>query len=369
MKIQVMPQAMVNQIGICQRAISSRTTMPILECIRFEAKGDQLKLTATDLELFIESQMPCRILEEGVVVIPATMIGNIFRKLPQEVVTLTEQEGRVQIDCGAVHFDIQVPNPEDFPPMPQPEEAGETVLDNDLLIQAIRETEFATSMDETRIELTGIFYERKKDQLSLVSLDGYRMAVRKIALAADAPEKASSAIVPKRAFNELSRILKEDEKTAIALAPGHIHFTSGSVRMVARLIDKKYIQYEDIISTHFSSEIILDRQDFQAALERASLLAKEERANLIKLLFQAEGLLIQSNSEIGSVQEKLGAKIDGEEMTIAFNAKYLLDGIKALHCDRVLLRLNGPLNPMVIHPEGEVDSYLYLVLPVRIAQE
>lgn len=369
MKIQVMPQDMVQEIGTCQRAISNRTTMHILECIRFQAKGSGVILTATDLELSIETRISCQVMEEGTVVIPANMIGNIFRKLPNEPAIVEEKGGIVTIDCGQVHFEIQVPNASEFPALPDVEEESKTIVDNDALIQAVRETEFATSLDESKIALTGIFFERKNDRIRLVTLDGYRMAVREILLPPEAEAFEKSAIVPKRAFNELARIIREGGATTMALSTGYIYFSSGSIKMYSRLIDKNYIQYEEIISREFKSKVILSRHAFQGALERATILAKEERANLIKLLFEEGNLNIQSNSEIGSVHEKVACQLEGGEITIAFNAKYLLDGIKALNCEEVSLYLNGPLNPMVIHPAQDEDSYLYLVLPVRIASE
>ena len=369
MKIQVMPQKMVQQIGICQRAISSRTTMQILECVRFQANESEVILRATDLELSIETKMACQVMEEGAVVIPATMIGNIFRKLPNEPAILEEKAGLVTIDCGQVHFEIQVPNAGEFPALPDVEEEGKTPVDNDVLIQAVRETEFASSLDESKIALTGIFFERKEDRFRLVTLDGYRMAVREILLPPEAEAFEKSAIVPKRAFNELARVIREGEKTTMALSTGYIYFSSGNIKMYSRLIDKNYIQYEEIISKEFKSKVVISRLAFQAALERATILAREERANLIKLLFKDGKLHIQSNSEIGSVHEEVACRMEGGDITIAFNAKYLLDGIKALNCDEVSLHLNGPLNPMVIHPAQDEDAYLYLVLPVRIASE
>ncbi|MDY3051913.1 MAG: DNA polymerase III subunit beta [Ndongobacter sp.] len=369
MKIQIMPQDMVRQISIAQRAISSRTTMPILECIRFEATGEQLILTATDLELSVETKIPCQIEEEGIVVIPATLIGNIFRKLPPSPATVRTQGDTVYIDCLDSHFQLQVSNASDFPGLPEVNASQSTRLYNDVFRRAIRETEFATSLDESKIALTGIYFQRKEREVCLVALDGYRLAVRSIPLPDNAEAFTQEAIVPRRAMNEWTKVLPEEGETEIRMVPGHIVMESGSMKLFSRLIEKKYIRYEDIISSDYQTLITVERHAFQSSLERASLLAKEERANLIKLSFQGKDLRIESNSEIGNVNERLIVEKEGEDLKIAFNAKYLLDGIRALDCESLTLRLNGHLNPMIMKPLESEDSYLYLVLPVRVGRE
>lgn len=367
MKIQVMPNELVKLIGQCQRAISTRTTMPILECIRFEAYQDILTLTASDLELTIQTSMPCKVLEEGTMVVASSMIGNIFRKLPGAIASMEEQQGTLIIRCAESNFSLQVPNATDFPDVPEVNSERMTVIANDVLAQAITETEFATSLDDSKIALTGIYYERRPEDVRLVTLDGYRLAVREMALDAQQEVFEESMIVPKRCMIELSRLLKPEETTIIRTVPGHIYFESGSLKLYSRLIDKNFISYEEIISAEKKTTVIVDRQAFRDAIERASLLTQGERAHLVKLDFQEEGLHIESNSELGHVDEFVDVDCQGESCCIAFNAKYLLDGVRALQSERVTLYLNGTLNPMIIRPTEEEESYLYLVLPVRIA--
>ncbi|MDD7434058.1 MAG: DNA polymerase III subunit beta [Peptoniphilaceae bacterium] len=369
MKFHVMPQELNRHINYCQRAISSRTTMPILECIHFEAKGDELILTATDLELTVQTRLNCGVEEDGEAVIPAAMIGNIFRKLPSQDAIVTESDHVVKIDCRDSHFCLNVPDAGEFPNVPEVESSVVTELDNDVIKNAVAETEFAASIDETKVALTGIYYERKQNQVHFVTLDGYRLAVRGIHLPEGDMDLSESVIIPKRAMNDLTRILDDQGKTKIRIVPGHIYFESGKQKLFSRLIDKNFINYEEIISTSFQSEAILSRRNFQDALERASLLTREERANLIRLTFAGNQLSIESNSEIGRIHETMGLEKAGEDVKIAFNAKYLLDGVKALSCEKISLKLNGPLNPLVIRPAEEEEDYLYLVLPVRVANE
>ncbi len=369
MKIRVMPQELVRHISQVQRAISSRTTMQILECIRFEAKEGKLVLMGTDLELSIQTSMPCQVIEEGVVVIPSSMIGNIFRKLPPAAATLEETNGIVVIECLDSHFTLQVPGAGEYPDLPEMKREKATNISNDVLIRAISETEFATSLDESKVALTGIYYERRAESARLVTLDGYRMALRNLPLAEDQEAFEESMIVPKRAMMELSRILDNDGMTTICAFKNHILFESGSVRLFARLIDKSFISYEEIISEDYSTKVVMDRQAFRDAVERASLLTQGERAHLIRLNFQPNGLMIESNSEIGHVNEFVKTEMSGDGLMIAFNATYLLEGVRALSSEQITLYLNGTLNPMIIRPTEDESSYLYLVLPVRVAGE
>lgn len=364
-----MPQDLVKHISIAQRAISNRTTMNILECIHFEARGDELILSATDLEISIETRVKCQVIEEGETVISASIIGNIFRKLPSEEASLSKTDNVLDIDCADSHFHLQVTESEEFPALPQVDTSSETVLYNDVLRNAIQETEFATSLDESKLALTGIYFERKADEIRFVALDGYRLAVRRVPLGNDQAEMDYSVIIPKRAMTEVSRIFTSEGETKIRLVPGHISFENETTKLFSRLIDKKYLDYEQIVSSEKKTSVYISRKDLQNALERASLLAKEERANLIKLTFEDSRLQIESNSEIGHVNEQVDIEKEGDDVKIAFNAKYLLEGIRALDVDRIHLYLNGTLNPMVIRPEEDEESYLYLVLPVRVGRE
>ncbi len=363
-----MPQEMVKYISINQRAISTRTTLQLLKCIRFEAKGDEFFLQSTDNELTIESHFPCKVEEPGTVIIPASLIGDIFRKLPQEMTTMTEKNGVVSIDCEDVHFSLQAPLVGEFPPLPERGEEDLTELSNSELIEAVKETEFAASLDDTKESITGIFFDQRKDHIRLVALDGYRLAIRTLSNKKDLPE--SSCIVPRRAFNEFTRAIDPQGESFLRILEGHIYMESGPLKMVSRTIDQSYIEYEDIISTeNIQTKVTLSRQALVNALERASLLSREDKSNLIKMNFSNDHLLISSNSEIGSLDETLSCHIEGEDLLIAFNAKYILEGVRAFFSDHLLLHFDGELNPLLIYPEEEEKNYLYLVLPVRIAGE
>lgn len=369
MKIEISQQNLLRHINIAQRAISSRTTMPILEGIRFEAKDGKLNLISTDLELSIETSVACNVIEEGGIVLNASIIGNIARKLPTQMVTMTTDQDKVHIDCLDSHFHLQGGNANEYPSLPEVDSERETLIYGNIIKRSARETQFATSQDETKVALTGILLERTPGEARFVALDGYRLAVKIVPLGVDTTTLTEEVIVPRRAFEELPKIISDEAVTKIRTVPGHIVFESEDTKLYSRLIEKKYINYREIISRDFKTTVKVNRSDFQNALERASLLAKEERANLIKLHFDKEYLHIESNSEIGNVNELLKIDTKGDDLKIAFNAKYLLDGVKALDCEEITLELNGPLNPLVMRPVAEEKDYLYLVLPVRVGRE
>lgn len=363
MHIRIQQQDLRKIVNIAQRAIATRNPLKILEGILFEARQNQLILSSTDLELSIRTAAGCQVLEEGCIVLQANMIGNIVRKLPNEEVEMKSEGSKVRISCQDSRFELMISDPNEYPALPTVDQSEEIIIENSLLIDAIRGTEFAVSEDETKLAITGIYMKQSEKELVFVALDGYRLAVRKIH--SEGPE--NEVIVPKRAFSELSRILEVDGTCGIRMVSGHILFESGETTLYSRLIDKNYINYEEIIPNNFSTEVRIPRQEFFNALDRASLMASVERANLIKLTFADNQVLIESNSEIGKVRETVPMQKDGEDIRIAFNAKYLMDGIKNLECESLRLFLNGPLSPMIVRPDS--DDYMYLVLPVRIGAD
>lgn len=365
MRIRIQPQALSSAIAIAQRAVAGRATMSILTNIRLEAGEQKLQLTSTDLERSIQTTLPCEVEETGVVVLPSTIIGNIFRKLPAGEALLSTNGDMAEIDCGNAHFRMQLSNASDFPTLPEEPNQSCLALHNDVLRRAIIETGFATSLDENKLALTGIFVEKEDDHLRFVALDGYRLAVRTVPIAQGADVEMESFILPKRAMDDVLHIFPDMGLTTIRRLPGTAVFEDATTRFYARLIDKKYINYREIISTEFRTKVDVNRQGLVDALERATLLSNAEHANLVKLFVDDSLLRMESNSELGTVNESLAVHCEGEAMRIAFNAGYLLQGLKALDCEEVRLHVNGSLNPMVIRPVDEAD-YLYLVLPVRV---
>ncbi len=366
MKIKIDQRNLSKHIGIAQKGISSRTTLQILDGILFEAKNDRLKLTATDLEVSIETYIDCDIEVEGSIVINSKLFGDIVRKLPHEDIYIDVVDNNINIKCQNSEFNIIGGLANEYPDLPIILEQDSFEIDRDLFRNAIRQTVFATIQDETRPALSGVLFEIEDDNISFVALDGYRLSLRQMPINS---ENYTKIIVPGRILNEINKILDEsDDILKIAIAPGHVMFNIGKTIVYSRLLEGQFLNYKEIIRNDHKTSIKVNKRELQNSLERASLLAKEEKANLVKFTIKQNELIINSNSEIGNVNEVISTEIKGEEISIAFNSRYILEGIKIIESETIELKFMGSLNPCIINPIDD-ENYTYLVLPVRLAQD
>ncbi len=366
MKIQIKQRDLSKHIDIVQKGISSRTTLQILSGILIETVNDKLKLTSTDLEIGIETYVDCTILEEGAIVVDSKIFGDIVKKLPNSIIDIETEENNINIKCENSEFNLLGNNPLEYPKLPAIINKNSFKMPKDLLKSAIRQTVFATTQDETRPILTGVLLEIKNGIGSFVALDGYRLALKSIPLNIDEEIKI---VIPARVLNELNKILSDDEEElTITVAPGHVIFNLEETTVFSRLLEGQFLNYEDIIRKDHKTSVIVDRKNFQDSLERASLLANEQKANLVKLNILDDKIKIKSNSEIGDVLEEVPSKHEGDTLNIAFNSRYIIDGIRVIDSDEIELYFMGSLNPCIIKPVGDAN-YTYLVLPVRLAQD
>ncbi len=366
MKFTINQRELSKHINIAQKGISSRTTLQILDGILIESMKDKIKLTATDLEISIETFVNCQVVEEGSIVVNSRIFGDIIKKLPDAPINIEVNNNNINIKCENSEFNI-IGNPGvDYPDLPIVEENDKFTLPKDLFKNAIRQTVFATTQDETRPTLTGVLLEIEDNQISFVSLDGYRLALRKIPINSDISLKI---IIPGRSLNELNKILEDrEEDIIISSSTGQVLFNIGDTIVYSRLLEGQFFNYKDIMRKDHKTKVIVNKREFQNGLERASLLAKEEKANLVRLNVLDDNVIIRSNSEIGDVFEKISSNQDGENLNIAFNSRYILEGIKIMDAEEIELNFMGSLNPCIINGVDD-ESYTYLVLPVRLAQD
>lgn len=362
MKLKISQKELIKHINIAQKAVSSRTTIQILEGILFIAEENCLRLVATDLELIVDTKANCEIYEKGQIVINSSMIGNIIRKLPDDDIYIEVDDNNINIKCLSTEFNIQGQDSNEFPSLPYIDKDVKLTLEQSELKDSIRKTSFATSMDQTRPDLTGVLFNIMNDRIEFVALDGYRVSLNCMSNVSDFEMKA---IVPARALNEVYKILEEGEIT-VNIITGNIIFKLENTDVYSRLIDGQYIDYNQVMKQDFSTVVTIEKRALQMALERASLMAKEDKANLVKLDFSGNELHISSNTDIGKVDEYVRCEIGGEDLKIAFNAKYLLDGLKVIDDDDITLNMSGSLRPMVFKPLND-SNYTYLVLPVKLA--
>lgn len=364
MKIKIDKKNISKHISIVQKAISTRTTMPILEGIKIVAKDNMLEMTATDNETAIITKLSAIVAEEGSIVVNSRLFGDIIRKLSDDIISIDVNEYKMNIICGNSEFNIQCQNADEFPELPEIEESDNLKIKTEILKDAIRKTSFAVSIDETRAALTGVLMDIKGSVINFVALDGFRMALKTIVINSDINKKV---IIPAKNCNDLVKIVEEDlEEVDIEIGENVIRFNLGDTVFFANLLGSEYFQYEGLIKDSYKINSVVNRVEFQNSLERASLLAKEDRANLVKLSVFDDKIIITSNSEIGNSEEVVNCATNGEDLEIAFNSKYIIEGLKNIETDDITLSFTDSVNPTIIREKDDL-TYIYLVLPVRLA--
>lgn len=351
-------------LSIVSRALAVRSTKPILEGILFESCDEGLRLTCTDLALGIETLLPATFSEEGRAVLPGKLLCEIIRKLPGGPCDITVGE-RMQatIRCASIRTTINGFDPVEYPELPQVEGASFELPQNTLK-DMVGRTLFAIAQDESRPILTGCLMEISQTEMRVVALDGYRLALRKENVVG--PAEPICAVVGGRVLGDIAKILADtEENVSLCFTRSHVRMNIGQTRVVARLLEGEFIRYRQILPEEWQTRVTVDRAELGSAIDRASLIAREGKTNLVCFKIDGEMLEVTSNSETGDMEEKMQVSTEGKDLTIAFNVRYITDVLKALSDEQIVMRFNSNVSPCVICPvEGE--SYLYLVLPVRV---
>lgn len=351
-------------ISTVQKAVTGKSTMPVLNGILIKTIGSEIVLTGSDIDLSIETKVTANILEEGSIVIDAKIFGEIIRKLPNDMIHInTIDNNSIEILCQKSRFTLIHMNAEDFPVLPNINENMMFSVSQKILKHMIRETIFATAQDETRPVLTGVLFEISNKNLNLVALDGYRLALRSEELSSD---NIISAVIPGKTLNEVSKILEDDEENVnITFTPNHILFSLGETKVISRLLGGEFIKYNSIIPTEFNLKVIAKRSELLHCIERASLMAKDSNTNLIKLSIEEDNMIITSNSQLGMVREEMSIILQGQSLQIAFNSKYLIDVLKIMEEEEITMEFSSSVSPCVIK-NSDINNCTYLVLPVRL---
>lgn len=355
-------------VQVVQRAVSSKNPLPVLSGILLNLKNGQLIFTATDLEMGIECSVPVDTGEEGGVVLPSRYFGEIVRKLPDVKISLdvNKENNSTSIKYGQSEFNLLGLPADDFPILPSIDSESTLIIKKEIFKNMIKQVSFSVSSDDNRPVFTGILVEIENGSIRLIATDTHRLAYRSGKIENLDLSFSKSVIIPGKTLNELNRIMNSDsEEIKIAFGDNQIVFEMPGIRLISRLIEGQFPNYKQVIPQGCKTKIRIKTKELLEAAERASLLAKEG-SNVIKLNITSEKMIINSNSpEIGKIEEQINIEIEGEEAQIAFNSKYLIDVLKVIDVDEILLELTGSLSPGIIKPlEGE--DYVYLILPIRI---
>ena len=369
MKLSVMQENLARGLSVVSRAVSNRSTLPVLANVLLKTEDAGLKLTATNLEIGITYWVPGKIESDGATTVPARLLTDLVSSLPAgDRVDLTLQSGdTLHLKCGRFETHIKGIDADEFPAIGAAGERPTTRVAQNVLRRALAETTFAAASDEARPILTGVLARFEGDQLTLAAADNYRIAVKTIAILDPVPE--TSVVIPARALNELARILADvDDPVEILLASGknQIQFHLDGVDLVSRLIDGQFPNYQQVVPTSHTTRAVLDREELLRAVRPAALIAHES-ANIVKLQVSSNGepgITVSANAEVGDHVGQVEASVDGDGTTIAFNARYLADVLTNVSADQFGLELNGPLSPGVFKPVGD-ERYVHVVMPVR----
>ncbi len=357
-------QKILEGISIVQKAITGRSTMPILEGIYINASNSTITLIGSDMDVSIQTLVDATIMEEGSIVIDAKIFGEIIRKLPNSTIRIETMENQIiKITCEKSIFDVVYMNTNEFPELPEINENLKISVNQNILKNMIKGTSFAIAQDETRPILQGILFEVRNKNLNLVALDGYRLAIKSEFLDTDIDIEV---VIPGKTLNEVSKILEDiDEIVDITFTNNHILFNLKRTKIISRLLEGKFINYKSLLPQEHKLFVNVNRQELQNAIERASLMAKDGNTNLIKLDLHQDNLVITSNSQLGKVRDEISIKLQGDEIEIAFNSKYLLDVLKNMEDNEVVMKMTSGISPCVIE-ENSNENAKYLVLPVRL---
>ncbi|MBX5474017.1 MAG: DNA polymerase III subunit beta [Thermoleophilia bacterium] len=363
MRITCSKDDLAQGLSVVARAVSTRTSVQILSGILLDARGDEVRLAATDMELSLRTSLPARVESEGAVVLPGRTLVDVARLLPAEEVTIEHRpsESVVHIASGSASYTLHTYNPEDFPRLPDVSAVQTFAVDREALLETIGRVARAASKDESRPVLTGILVQFAGETLVMAATDSYRLAVKETSLGSAAPEL--EAIVPSRALQELSRIATQGEEVAVGVHDNQVAFAAAGTWLTTRRIDGQFPNYRQLLPESFEHELTLPRGDLLDVVRRAAVMI--QRATPLQLRF-AEGELtvVARTHEVGESRESMPVAFTGEPLEIGFNADFLRDGLESVDGDEVRVKLISPLRPAVL--QGEGDDFTYLVMPIRL---
>ncbi len=358
-RIRAERDALVDVLSRAGRAVGTRSPLPVLQGLLVEVTGKKMQVMGTDLEVTVRTELEVETTEEGKTVIPSRLATEAVRKLPPGAVVLEVKEGEIVITGGGPRFRFRELRIDDFPKLDDPDLSEAAGVDGEAFAAALGQVMIAASTDDARPILTGVFFEHEEGNLRLVATDSYRLAVR------DVPAVAAelSGLVPVRALKELGRSVGAAE-LQVGVGGREAAFASSRGTLTAHVIEGTFPNYRQLIPESYPSRLKVDRKALLAAIDRASLVAEDHIP--IRLTLSSGGVeLSVSRQDVGGETEHVEGEYNGEEMTIAFNSRYLNDGVTAVEEEMVVLDVLDPLKPGVIRG-GESEDFLYLLMPVRL---
>lgn len=364
MKIVCNKSDLVSGVSIVSKAVSNKTTLPILECILMEASAGTITLTANDMELGIETNIEGNILEQGKIALDAKLFFEIVRKLPDNDVTIeTDSDYKATITCEKACFHIVGQEGSEFPYLPEIEKEKSITLSQFTLKEVIRQTIFSISDNENNKLMTGELFEAEDKKLNVVSLDGHRISIRNIELKES--YDSFKVVVPGKTLQEISKILSGETESEVTIyfTNNHIVFEFSNTVVVSRLIEGEYFRIDQMLSNDYETKVRINKKELLSCIDRATLLVKEGDKKPIIINITDESMQLKIQSQIGSMNEEIMITKDGKDLLIGFNPKFLIDALRVIDDEEVSLYFMNAKAPCFI--KDEEQSYIYLILPVN----
>ncbi len=365
MKLVFQKADLLKSVNIVMKAVPSRTTMPILECILIDASAGIIKFTSNDMELGIETIAAGTIIEKGIIALDAKIFSEIVRRLPDGDVTITTDSSyTAAITSGKAKFNIPGKSGEDFAYLPLIEKNEGLVLSQFTLKELIRQTIFSIAANENNQLMTGELFEIRDNILKVVSLDGHRIAIRRIELAGSYSD--CKVVVPGKTLNEISKILQGDmdRQVSIFFSENHVIFEFDDTIVVSRLIEGEYFRIDQMLSSDYETKVTVNKKEFLECIDRSTLLVKEGDKKPIIIEINDDMMELRIDSAIGSMNEEIDIVKSGKDILIGFNPKFLIDALKVIDDEEITIYLVNSKAPCFIKDENE--NYIYLILPVNI---
>lgn len=351
-----------------QRTVSQKTSIPSLEGILIKAEENIITLTGYDLEVGMITSTEAKVYENGSIILNAKILCDILRNLPEEIVSIESDERlSCKIKSGEAEFSLIGISTAEYPELPSVNGGFPIVVNADLLKDMIRKTIFATAENDAKIVHTGVRFEINQNNIRLVAVDGFRLAIRNEKIDYAGEEKVF--VVPKKTLNEVLKLSMGGEETiSLNVGKRHIVFEIGNYNLVSRLLDGEFLNYKAAISGNSASTVKVNVRKFINSIERTSLIITDRAKSPIRCIFDNDLIKISSTTILGSANDRVSAEMSGEKIEMGFNNKFLLDALRVCDTDEVIIRLSSPVHPIIIVPT-DGDSFLFLILPVRLKTE
>lgn len=370
--------AFISQLNNVLRAISSKTTIPILTGLKMVVDQDKITLTGSNSDITIESVIDASnedyglvVKEPGAIVLPARFFSEIVKKLPDQQVTIEVTNGfQAEITSGTAKFQINGQDAGNFPHLPEIETENTITLANDVLKEVIRQTVIAVSKQESRPILAGVHFTLQDGLLTAVATDSHRLGQRKVALENVDSGINFDIIIPGKSLDELSGMISDaDEEVKVQVSENQVLFIFGNTHFYSRLLEGNYPETSQLIPTTADTTMELEAGTFLASIERASLLSHESRNDVVKLTLQPASNRVQISSDspdIGTVQEEVvTTALDGQDLEISFNPNYMKDALRSFGQATIKISFTSPLRPFTLVPTEDKENFVHLITPVR----